>query len=120
MMHPFKCSSLSFIKDNVLFNLTCQTELLSKSIAVSTGQIPEMVKSEIQIISASQNKQNQTALIQCAKSITQPLEKGRSIFSNLFRRRVFLQIFQNEGMEELEFQESLDKLQEQIQMYKQL
>ncbi|CAL6066907.1 Beta_tubulin [Hexamita inflata] len=120
MMHPFKCSSLSYIKDNVLFNLTCQTELLPKSIAVSTGQIPEMVKSEIQIISTSQNKQNQTALIQCAKSITQPLEKGRSLFSNLFRRRAFLQIFQNEGMEELEFQESLDKLQQQIQIYKQL
>ncbi|CAL5981409.1 Beta-tubulin_2 [Hexamita inflata] len=120
MMHPFKCSSLSYIKNDVVFNLTCQTELLPKSIAVSTGKIPEMVNSEIQIISDFQNKSNQTALLQCAKNITQLLEKGRSLFSNLFRRRAFLQIFQNEGMEELEFQESLDKLQEQIQIYEQL
>ncbi|CAL6106878.1 Beta_tubulin [Hexamita inflata] len=120
LMQHFKLGSLTYIKNDVVFNLTCQTELLPKSIAVSTCKIPEAVKSEIQIISNSQNNnQNQTALLQCSKNVSQPLERMRDQFSRMFVRRGFLHWYLNEGMDNQEFVDSLDSLQEQVLKYEQ-
>ncbi|CAL6049916.1 Beta_tubulin [Hexamita inflata] len=120
MMQHFKLGSLTYIKNDIVFNYTCQTELLTKSIAVSTCQTPEVVKSEIKIISDSQNNnQNQTALLQCSKNVSQPLERMRHQFSRMFERNAFLQYYLAQGMDRLEFQDSLDLLQEQVQKYEQ-
>ncbi|CAL5981405.1 Beta-tubulin [Hexamita inflata] len=119
LMQPFKFGSLSYIKNDIVFNLTCQTELLSKSVLVSTGQIPEIVKSEIQIVSESSNKSHQSALLQCSKNVSQPLEKLRGIFQKLFVRNAFVQYYISLGMDHLEFQECLDLLKGLISRYEQ-
>ncbi|CAL5981443.1 Beta_tubulin [Hexamita inflata] len=119
LMQPFKFGSLSYIKNDIVFNLTCQTELLHKSVSVSTGQIPGIVKSEIQIISDSQNKSNQTALLQCSKNVSQPLERMRDQFSAMYRRRAFTKCYHAEGMDQQEFVDSLDLLQKLVQEYEQ-
>ncbi|CAL6049892.1 Beta-tubulin [Hexamita inflata] len=117
LMQQFKLGSLSQIKNDIVFNLTCQTELLPKSIAVSTGQIPEIVKSEIQIVSESSNKSNQTALLLCAKNVSQPLERMRHQFSAMYRSRAFTKCYHAEGMDQLEFVDSLDLLQKLVLEY---
>ncbi|CAL6066863.1 Beta-tubulin [Hexamita inflata] len=117
LMQPFKLGSLSYIKNDIQFNLTCQTELLTKSIAISTGQVSEIVKSEIQIVSESSNKSNQTALLLCAQNVSQPLERMRDQFSAMYRRMAFTKCYHAEGMDQLEFVDSLDLLQKLVLEY---
>ncbi|CAL6066877.1 Beta-tubulin_2 [Hexamita inflata] len=118
LMQPFKLGSLSYFKNDIVFNLTCQTELLPESIAVSTGQVPEIVKSEIQIVSES-SKSNQTALLLCAQNVSQPLERMRDQFSAMYRSRAFTKCYHAEGMDQLEFVDSLDLLQKLVLEYAQ-